>query len=91
MPDRDAERLDVFNGLLLASHLDAVFDAGFITLAEDGAVVVSGALPDDARAILGLEQPLTVRGLHRAHERYLRWHRTKVFRAGPAHGSESSP
>ena len=29
----DAERLDVFNGLLLAPHLDAAFDAGFITIA----------------------------------------------------------
>ena len=27
--DTDAERLDVFNGLLLAPHLDAAFDSGF--------------------------------------------------------------
>jgi hypothetical protein len=31
--ERDAERLDVFNGLLLGPHLDAAFDAGFITIA----------------------------------------------------------
>jgi putative restriction endonuclease len=37
----DAERLDVFNGLLLAPHLDAAFDCGLITVADDGAVVVS--------------------------------------------------
>ena len=43
--DTDAERLDVFNGLLLAPHLDAVFDSGFITIAEDGTVLLSNALP----------------------------------------------
>ena len=26
----DEERLDIFNGLLLAPHLDAAFDRGFI-------------------------------------------------------------
>jgi hypothetical protein len=79
--EHDAERLDVFNGLLLGPHLDAAFDAGFITLAEDGAVLVSDALPPDARVLLGLDQPLQVRGLHPAHERYLPWHRAKVFRS----------
>jgi putative restriction endonuclease len=78
--ERDAERLDVFNGLLLGSHLDAAFDAGFITLAEDGAVLVSDVLPPDARVLLGLDRPLKVRALHHAHERYLPWHRAKVFR-----------
>ena len=32
--DSDAERLDVFNGLLLAPNLDAAFDLGFITFAD---------------------------------------------------------
>jgi len=77
----DAERLDVFNGLLLGPHLDAVFDAGFITIAEDGAVLVSDALPGGARAVLGLDQPLNLRGRHPAHERYLSWHRARVFRS----------
>ncbi|MDC0682621.1 HNH endonuclease signature motif containing protein [Sorangium atrum] len=29
--ETDAERLDVYNGILLAPHLDAAFDRGFIT------------------------------------------------------------
>ena len=78
--DTDAERLDVFNGLLLAPHLDAAFDAGFITVGEDGVVVVSDALSGDARLALGLDEGLQVEGLERAHERYLPWHRSKVFR-----------
>ena len=77
----DAERLDVFNGLLLGPHLDAAFDAGFITIADDGSVLVSDALTAEAGSILGLHRPLKVGALHHGHERYLVWHRTRVFRA----------
>ena len=78
--DTDAERLDVFNGLLLAPHLDAAFDSGFITIEDDGTVLLSGALPSDARSALGLDGSLKIHGLHRAHERYLPWYRSKIFR-----------
>ena len=80
--DTDAERLDVFNGLLLAPHLDAVFDSGFITVAEDGTVVISDGLQSGARLALALNGPLKIHKLHPAHERYLPWHRSKIFRMG---------
>jgi putative restriction endonuclease len=80
--ETDAERLDVYNGILLAPHLDAAFDRGFITLADDGAFVASDALDGASRAILGLDQPLCVRGLTERHQLYLIWHRTRVFRIG---------
>ena len=76
----DAERLDVFNGLLLAPHLDAAFDAGLITIAQDGTVLVSNMLPPDAKPVLGLDKSLRVHGLRRTHERYLPSHRTNIFR-----------
>lgn len=76
----DAERLDVWNGLLLAPDLDAAFDGGFITIADDGAVVVSAALDVEARQTLGLDSPLRVRALHEGHRAYLPWHRERVFR-----------
>ncbi len=78
--ESDAERLDVFNGILLAPHLDAALDRGFITVADDGAVVVSSVLDDDARHVLGLQEPLRVRGLAPGHCRYLPWHRERVLR-----------
>ena len=80
--DSDAERLDIGNGLLLAAHLDAAFDGGFITLADDGLVVVSERLTAGARAILGLDGVRRVKGLDEAHRRYLPWHRERVFRLG---------
>ena len=78
--DTDSERLDVFNGLLLAPHLDAAFDSGLVTIAEDGTVVISDALQPGARSALGLDETLMLNGLNRAHERYLPWHRSKIFR-----------
>ena len=76
----DAERLDVFNGILLAAHLDAAFDAGLVAVTQDGRVLVSPALPASALPVLGLDGAAKVRGLRRAHERYLGWHRTKIYR-----------
>jgi hypothetical protein len=83
--ETDAERLDAYNGILLAPHLDAAFDRGFITVQDDGAIIVSGALTVHARAVLGLDQALRVHGLTDAHRVYLPWHREHVFNtdAGP--------
>ncbi len=78
--ESDAERLDVYNGFLLAPHLDAVFDLGFITVQDDGAIVISTALDEGSRAILGLEFPVGVRDLAAGHRKYLSWHRQYVFR-----------
>lgn len=78
--ESDAERLDVFNGILLAPHLDAAFDRGFITVGDDGAVIVSSALDPAARSALGCSEPLRVRALHEGHRAYLPWHRENVFR-----------
>lgn len=78
--DDDAERLDVHNGLLLAAHFDAAFDRRLITVADDGAVLVSSAIGRDDRHLLGLDAPLRVRGLTDAHRAYLAHHRAR-FRA----------
>ena len=78
----DAERLDVENGLLFAAHVDAAFDRGFITVADDGAVLVSPQLDAEARKLLGFDQARRVRGLGEGHRAYLPWHRERVFRAG---------
>lgn len=77
--ETDAERLDVYNGILLAPHLDAAFDGGFITVADDGTIVISDALDADARAVLALDQPLRVHGITDGHRNYLPWHRERVF------------
>ncbi len=77
----DVERLDVFNGLLLAAHWDAAFDAGLVTVSPDGAVVASPALNEVARGVLGLSDPRRLK-MQGQHAPYLAWHRERVFRAG---------
>lgn len=80
--ETDAERLDVYNGILLAPHFDAAFDQGFITVQDDGVIIVSSALATDARMILGFDPPLRVHGLTDGHCSYLPWHREHVFQKG---------
>jgi hypothetical protein len=65
-------------------RLDAAFDRGFITVADDGTVELSGALNDQACHILGLAQPMRVRKLDDGHRTYLPWHRANVFKKGGA-------
>ena len=76
----DTERLDVFNGFLLAPNLDAAFDCGFVSVADDGEVLVSEMLMVNARHILGLTPPLRVSRLEDRHRAYLRFHREVVWR-----------
>jgi predicted restriction endonuclease len=77
--DTDTERLDVFNGLLLAPHLDAAFDKGFITAGDDGVVLVSPRVGAEDRARLGLDAARRIRALASAHRSYLAWHREDLY------------
>lgn len=79
--ESDAERLDVFNGLLLSPNFDALFDGGLITLSREGLVTVSARLTTGDASILGLPVQSTVK-LSAGHERYLRYHRTNVYKDG---------
>lgn len=76
----DEERLDVYNGLLLAAHLDAAFDAGLISVGDGGEILSSPTLDDSARAMLGLSARLRIERLTNRHAPYLAWHRQYVFR-----------
>lgn len=78
--DTDEQRLDVFNGLLLAPHLDALFDAGMMTVEDNGAVLLAKVVSHRARQQLGLEPSMALQGLQPAHIPYLQFHRTHVWR-----------
>ena len=74
----DDERLDPFNGLLLAVHYDALFDAGLLAVTDIGKVLVSPDLNDDARRAMGLVPGLHVIGLRPGHVPDLTYHRSKL-------------
>ncbi|WP_295612242.1 HNH endonuclease [uncultured Lamprocystis sp.] len=86
--DTDAERLDVFNGLLLAPQLDAAFDRGFMTIDDAGRVIVSDRLDPASRQVLGLDRSLSVHRLIDPHRVFLAWHREHVFIRSSASASD---
>jgi len=75
----DQERLDVFNGFLLAAHLDALFDQGLISFSEEGHIILSPRLTVTHQKLLSLDQNLKLRWLAPEHESYLKWHRNQIF------------
>jgi len=85
--DTDAERLDVYNGLLLAVHLDAAFDAGLISFADDGKVLFSAAFVEEDRSALGISENLVLSGLTEKHHAYMRWHRENPHAKCPPYGA----
>lgn len=74
----DAERLDVFNGLLLSANLDALFDRFLISFADDGLLLTSPVLSDSARDLLGLRGALRLRWIAQEHRPYLAFHRARL-------------
>lgn len=81
--ESDDERLDVFNGLLLAPHIDALFDGGWISFSDEGCVLVSDTLPPSARTQLGVFSDWRVHHLKSAHLQYLEYHRAHQLRHAP--------
>lgn len=78
--DSDAERLDVFNGLLLAAHLDALFDQFLLSFDEQGGVLVSPQLDAAACEVLGLRPTMRMRWVAVEHQRYMGYHRQRFFK-----------
>lgn len=75
------ERLDVFNGFLLAPHLDALFDGGWITFDDAGRLVKSSLLDDVAVQLLGVTSEMKLTHLAADHRQYLDYHRRCVFKS----------
>jgi predicted restriction endonuclease len=77
MPWRVADnrqRLDRYNGILLAANLDALFDKHLISFDDDGKLMISDLLPADEVRRLQLPQQTSI-SLRDEHKLYLRHHR----------------
>lgn len=75
------ERLDPFNGLLLAAHIDALFDAGLVTFEENGQIRLSLLLAGEDLQQLGIVPTMRLRRVAAEHKAYLRLHH-EGFRSG---------
>jgi len=73
------ERLDGANGLLLAPHVDHLFDRGFISFTSDGDVLLSSAIDEADFGRLGVGPDTNVGRFSDRQQGYLDYHRCKVF------------
>lgn len=80
--ESDRERLDVHNGLLLAAHLDAAFDTHLISFSDDGGLLVSPRMSENARIALRLDEIPILDLLRARHREYLAIHRAKFQQKG---------
>lgn len=72
------ERLDGHNGIILSANLDALFDCGLISFADDGAMLLSSQLSEQHRTYFGI--PASLRQTPSADlQRYLSHHRSEEF------------
>lgn len=69
------ERLDPYNGLLLAANIDKLFDKGLISFDNQGQLLVSEAIHSQNLAALGLPFGSRLRQLHPKLQAYLADHR----------------
>lgn len=76
----DRERLDPYNGILLAVHIDRLFDGGWITFDPAGNMVLSPLLPSAVAAQLLQGARTTALKVSPSHEPYLAHHRANVFK-----------
>jgi len=74
----NTQRLDSENGLMLAAHLDALFDRGLISFGDDGRMMVAKAISKEAKAVWGVGAALRRKPSGRLSE-YLAYHRERVF------------
>ena len=77
------ERLDGDNGLPLVPNLDKLFDKGYISFADDGAIMISTALSAAACGALGINATMhLLKPLSAAQQTYMAYHRDHVFKKG---------
>ena len=76
--NRDVERMDVFNGLLLSANLDAAFDSGLISFDCSGNMMFSSQLSNEDIALLTINGKSSIL-LNIQSEGYMCFHRKMVF------------
>ncbi len=75
----DADRLNVFNGFLLAAHLDALFDRHLVSFENTGQILYAPAISSEIREALGLSCAFGLRHISDDHVPFLENHRTKFL------------
>jgi putative restriction endonuclease len=78
-----AEKLDGYNGLLLAPHVDRLFDNGWISFSDDGAILCADEGIKHLMRQWGLDPESHVGRFNEKQRHYLAFHRTHIYKALP--------
>ena len=73
------EKIDGNNGLMLAPHIDHLFNDGFISFANDGTLLISTALDPKVFALWNLDDAMNVGPFTLEQGKYLEYHRNEIF------------
>lgn len=76
----DGERLDGANGLLLAPHIDHLFDQGYITFSSSQELVIVPEVRDKLLDAWGIDAGVRIGDFSREQSAYLDYHRINVFK-----------
>lgn len=77
----DTEKIDGDNGLMLSPHADTLFDLGYVSFKQDGTLLVSPLLPPEILETWAIPSNLNVGSFSDAQEKYLKYHRTAIFKS----------
>jgi len=75
----DQEKIDGNNRLLLAPHIDHLFDQGYISFNDFGDLIVSPQCPTVLLKAWGIDESINVGPFRLAQRPYLAYHRARCF------------
>jgi predicted restriction endonuclease len=74
------ERLDGNNGLFLSPHIDKLFDSGFVSFTQKGAMLVSPLLDPDVLAKWSIDSQMNVGKFNNDQAYFLEHHNQNTFK-----------
>ena len=81
----NAERLDGDNGLMLAPHVDKLFDRGWISFADNADLLIAADTPLAVMNYWGFSAGINVGAFSAKQRAYLQYHREVIFRGPQSH------
>ncbi|MBU3215839.1 HNH endonuclease [Clostridium estertheticum] len=74
----DFEKLDIFNVFLFCPNHDKVYDKGYISFNNNGAIIISSKLDEFNKKLYNINENMKI-DLEEGHLKYLMYHRDTIF------------
>jgi len=67
--------------LLLCPNHDALFDKGYISFDDDGAILISGSLDEINKIFINVNEFMSIT-MNESQVEYMKWHRDFKYKTG---------